>query len=345
MKRKRESPIRPVVAAIVLAAGEGKRMADPTRAKVCHEVAPGKTAISFLMEELRKAGVDVIAVVVGVRAEQVMQEVAPRYPGTIFAYQPEQLGTGHATWCGARPLLEVSNVSTFLVTMGDKMTTARVIRRLIQRRQAAGADLVFAVSRCTGENEQGRVVIDEDGRPLGIVEVPDLVTARIWAGLEDLFSKQNPLPCARLMQLMDEGLPPSGKVPKVLRALREEAEQRTAISWVEARELASEARRMVVIGSREVGPGWVEKHSPFANEAVYVFSRRALTSVLDRLSPNNAQGEVYLTDAVAYLSGRPQKFRVEVCEIGQDEIASFNTPKELERVRASVASWLAGDGQ
>lgn len=332
------------LAAVVLAAGAGKRMQDEGRAKVCHEVAPGVTAISFLLGELAKAGVDLVSVVVGVRAEQVRAEVAPRFPSAIFAHQAEQLGTGHAARCGAQPLLAAGAAETILVAMGDKMTTAAVLRRLIRQHQQARADLTFAASPCAGRGEQGRVVVAEDGRPLAIIETPDLVAARAWEALQAALAEQDPLPSRRVADILEAALPASGKVPPVLRALLQATDLEATLSSQRARELAPDARATLALPGRECPPDWVEQHAPLANEALYAFSARGLRFVLERLSPDNAQGEIYLPDAVAELSARPDQFTVALCEVDPSEIATFNTREQLEEVRAFVARWMAEGG-
>ncbi len=334
----------PGIAAVVLAAGAGKRMQDESRAKVCHEVAPGVTAISFLLGELAKAGVNLVSVVVGVRAEEVRAEVAPRFPSAIFAHQAEQLGTGHATRCGAQPLLAAGAAETLLVAMGDKMTTARVLRRLIRRHREAGADLTFAASPCAGRGEQGRVVVDEDARPLAIVETPDLVAARAWGALEAALGERDPLPSGRVTEILEAALPASGKVPPVLRGLLEAASVEATLSSRRARELAPGARATVALPGRDADPDWVEEHAPLVNEALYAFSPRGLRFALERMSPDNAQGEIYLPDAVAELRARPEEFTVAVCEVDPSEIATFNTREQLEEVRASVARWMGEGG-
>ncbi len=315
-------------------------MTDRSRAKVCHEVAPGRSAISFVLDQLAAAGVEVMSVVVGARAEEVKAEVTARRPGTLFAFQPQQLGTGHATWCGAEPLLAAGAMKTFLVAMGDKMMTRGVAAKLLQRHFEASADLTFAASLCSSDNEQGRVVLDDEGRPLGIVEVADLVAVRAWRALEAAYVEQDPLPSWRVWEIVEAVLPASRKVPPVLKPLLAAAGEAPELTLRRTRELAPQARSTVALGKAHVDPDWIESRAPLVNEALYVFSREALRCALGCLAPDNAQGEVYLTDAVALLRSRPEGFRLQVCEVGPDELASFNTQEELEAVRTRVASWL-----
>jgi UDP-N-acetylglucosamine diphosphorylase/glucosamine-1-phosphate N-acetyltransferase len=79
-------------AAIVLAAGKGKRMKSDLP-KVLHEIH-GRPIITILLDTLLKVGFDKIVVVIGFKGELVKQAL-DKYP-VSFAWQNEQLGTGHA---------------------------------------------------------------------------------------------------------------------------------------------------------------------------------------------------------------------------------------------------------
>lgn len=64
------------------------------------------------------------------------------------------------------------------------------------------------------------------------------------------------------------------------------------------------------------------------NQSYYVFDAAELVEVLDALTPNNAQGEYYLTDAPAILLSRHKT--VEALPILRPiEAVSVNTPEEL----------------
>ena len=80
--------------AIILAAGEGKRMKSYIP-KVLHTVA-GKPMLHCVIDSCTIAGIDDITVVVGNGAEEVKK--ATPHP-VQFVLQEEQLGTGHAALC------------------------------------------------------------------------------------------------------------------------------------------------------------------------------------------------------------------------------------------------------
>jgi bifunctional UDP-N-acetylglucosamine pyrophosphorylase/glucosamine-1-phosphate N-acetyltransferase len=84
-----------------------------------------------------------------------------------------------------------------------------------------------------------------------------------------------------------------------------------------------------------------------ANSSIYVFRTDILWPALDRLTPANAQGELYLTDAVRDLVQAGHRVAVHVAE-DPDETAGVNTRVELAsaaarlRDRINTAHMLAG---
>ncbi|MBO5438396.1 MAG: NTP transferase domain-containing protein [Thermoguttaceae bacterium] len=65
------------------------------------------------------------------------------------------------------------------------------------------------------------------------------------------------------------------------------------------------------------------------NQSYYVFDAAELVDVLDALTPNNAQGEYYITDAPAILLSRGKTVRA-LPLLRPQEAVSVNTPEELE---------------
>ncbi len=100
-------------AAIILAAGKGKRMKSDLP-KVLHCINK-KPLIRILMETITKLSLDRLAIVIGYRGEMVRDELAD-YKAD-FVWQKKQLGTGHAVM-QARELFENFD-GTVLVTAGD----------------------------------------------------------------------------------------------------------------------------------------------------------------------------------------------------------------------------------
>lgn len=71
------------------------------------------------------------------------------------------------------------------------------------------------------------------------------------------------------------------------------------------------------------------------NVGVYVFEAKALWEALEQLRPNNAQGELYLTDAPAYILARGGK--VGACPTcTAEEMLGVNTVEQLHQVEEIV---------
>jgi bifunctional UDP-N-acetylglucosamine pyrophosphorylase/glucosamine-1-phosphate N-acetyltransferase len=140
-------------AAVVLAAGKGKRMKSDLP-KVLHEIH-GRPMICFLLDTLAVMEFDRVVLVIGHKAELVREALAD-YP-VQFVIQEQQLGTGHAVGM-ARP--ELSDfVGTTLVAAGDvPFLSQRSITELFEvhaRTKAAATCLSAVFEDPTG---YGRIV-------------------------------------------------------------------------------------------------------------------------------------------------------------------------------------------
>ena len=151
---------------VILAGGMGTRMKSRLP-KVLHR-AGGLP----LVEHVVNTAVDIttpdrITVVVGSQADQVRAALSHR--GVQFAYQAEQLGTGHAVRM-CRDLLQ-SRSGYVVVVYGDgPLLSAATIRLLIEKQQ--GADTAATLIATTLENPRGygRLLLDDDGTVIDIVE-------------------------------------------------------------------------------------------------------------------------------------------------------------------------------
>ncbi|KFD40718.1 bifunctional N-acetylglucosamine-1-phosphate uridyltransferase/glucosamine-1-phosphate acetyltransferase [Peptococcaceae bacterium SCADC1_2_3] len=118
------------VAAVILAAGKGTRMRSHLP-KVLHKVC-GRPLLTYVLEAVKKAGVERIVVVVGFGAEQVVP-VAKVY-GEIV-YQEQQLGTAHALLQAEKVLAGFAG--DILVLGGDTpLITSTTLARLIETHQS-----------------------------------------------------------------------------------------------------------------------------------------------------------------------------------------------------------------
>lgn len=154
-------------AAIVLAAGEGKRMKSD-RAKVLHEVA-GVAMIDRVLESIREAGIDEIVVITGHREEQVREHLGAGVPCVT---QPEPKGTGHAVMFAEAALREFDGA--VLVACGDvPLLRSETIRAAFDEFESLGAAAVVLTTEVDDPTGYGRVLRDEKGDVIRIVEHKD----------------------------------------------------------------------------------------------------------------------------------------------------------------------------
>jgi bifunctional UDP-N-acetylglucosamine pyrophosphorylase/glucosamine-1-phosphate N-acetyltransferase len=160
---------------IVLAAGGGTRMRSKTM-KVLHPIG-GRSMIGHVLAAVSGLEPTRVCAVVGHQREQVGPHILECLPEAVLAVQDEQLGTGHAVRIALDALDEqqVTPVDgTVLIAYGDTpLLEGRTLRWFASEHQAAQA----AVSILSGVVDEprgyGRIVRDEDGDVLAIVEEKD----------------------------------------------------------------------------------------------------------------------------------------------------------------------------
>lgn len=155
------------VTALILAAGEGKRMRSE-RAKVIHQVN-GKAMIEWVYEAARDAGIEKCVVIVGHKAEQVMEYMGNRVE---YVLQEQRLGTGHAVQ-QARCFLS-GNGGFIVVLCGDTpLISARTIKNAIEYMKNGKYKAVVLTADLQNPHGYGRIVRDQEGNFAKIVEHRD----------------------------------------------------------------------------------------------------------------------------------------------------------------------------
>lgn len=101
------------MAAVILAAGEGKRMQSGSAKALCQVLF--RPMLDWVLDNCRQAGISRTCVVVGKSAEAVR---AILDPSVETALQAERKGTGHAALCAADFLRSLGEGDVF-VTLGD----------------------------------------------------------------------------------------------------------------------------------------------------------------------------------------------------------------------------------
>lgn len=157
----------PTVAAVVLAAGHGKRMRSQT-AKVLHPVA-GRTMAAWVLSAVAGAGIEGVHVVIGFQAEAVRASLGE---GPHYVYQAEQLGTGHAVLMAGPAIAD--RYEHTVVIMGDSvLLEADTLRSLVEGHVQSGASATLVSALAAAPGRYGRIIRAEGGRFFKTVEARD----------------------------------------------------------------------------------------------------------------------------------------------------------------------------
>ncbi|OPY40144.1 MAG: Bifunctional protein GlmU [Methanoregulaceae archaeon PtaU1.Bin222] len=118
--------------AVILAAGEGKRLRPLTRSRPKAMIPVGNIPVmDYVISSLKTCGIRDIIVVVGYRKEQVIRHLNTLDTGVTVAVQEKPLGTAHA-------LLQAKEYikDRFLVLPGDNFINSASIARIMDKRNA-----------------------------------------------------------------------------------------------------------------------------------------------------------------------------------------------------------------
>lgn len=138
--------------ALILAAGEGKRMKSET-SKVLHQVC-GKEMVNHVIDIMRKSGIQDVNVIVGNGKEQVIEKTKSR--DVSYSVQEEQLGTGHAVLC-AKAFLE-GKVGTVAIFTGDApLIQESTVASMLKNHAEGGFSATLLTSVIENPNGYGRI--------------------------------------------------------------------------------------------------------------------------------------------------------------------------------------------
>ena len=283
-------------AAIVLCAGKGTRMGDDSKNKVCFECA-GIPTIKRIIANMREAGVSRFVLVIGHQSQSVMDTLYEE-EGVVYAYQKEQKGTGHAAMCGLKALKTMGYTGPVILSMGDKIISTHVIRNLLEKSRTA--KVVWGVQPLSANFNGGRVVtIDE--KPYGVVEFAD----------------------AALMKLGEVSISDYEKTLKEIKLNPKKADK------VLKKALNSTPNSVVNLCGKTFTADEV-LNTKYANAGLYCFDLERAVEVIETLGSNNAQGEVYLTDALEKfaIKGEADIYEVKSAE----DMLTYSTKVELREI-------------
>lgn len=143
--------------AVILAAGEGKRMKSKLP-KVLHKVQ-GKTMVDWVIDTARDSGADDICVVIGHGGEQVKEALKDR--NVKFAVQSEQLGTGHAVMQAGDFIEDNADIIVFY---GDTpLITAETIKKMLDYHRKEDNSITIISAIVDNPAGYGHIIRDENG--------------------------------------------------------------------------------------------------------------------------------------------------------------------------------------
>src|SRR5436190_15690352 len=155
--------------AIILAAGKSTRMKSK-RPKVLHEIC-GKPMLDFVLHACYAAGCQRVQVVVGHGKDEVIAQFG-NDKRIKWVEQTEQLGTGHAARM-CEPNLHDFHGDVLILAGDGPLITATVLRTLLQAHHDDHAAASMATAVLDDPFGYGRVIRDEKGEFVEIIEQPD----------------------------------------------------------------------------------------------------------------------------------------------------------------------------
>lgn len=158
------------VAAVILAAGKGKRMNMQESNKVTAPLG-NKPIINHIVSFMKNLPIEQVYVVVGHAKESVMN--ALKDESVNFVEQKEQLGTGDALLCAVNVL--PSRITDIFVVYGDDAVFYNkkhlpIIEKLFAKHFSENPAITFLTIEQDNPTGLGRIVRDEHDNVVSIVE-------------------------------------------------------------------------------------------------------------------------------------------------------------------------------
>ena len=295
--------------AILLCAGKGSRMNDNSTNKVCFPVN-GVPAVKRTIDNMRRAGINKFIAVVGHKADKVM-ECLSCYDNVAYAYQAEQNGTGSAALMGLNVLDSLGYKGAALICMGDKIVSSDVITKLIDAYSSTEASTVFAVQPKVFNEGGGRIAV-KDGKVCGIYEQTDSYILKLGA-----LDEQN----TEAYEAALEDAPINEK------------KKRKVLSYASGH--IGELKPSVLLSGERFDHSDIES-CEYVNTATYLCDVEQTLKAIGMLDNNNAQGEIYLTDAINIMTAEGG---AEIIPISaKEDMLTFATKDELDEVSDYFAS-------
>ncbi|MBU0613089.1 NTP transferase domain-containing protein [Patescibacteria group bacterium] len=177
---------------VISAAGRGTRMKGLSKDKPKHLIeVNGKPFIFYLLENLKKAGLEDIVIVVGYKKE-ILEKFISKYDSNItIINQFEKLGNEYGTACPIKCVEDIMGNEQFLSVCGDDLYSVSDIKNMMKD------DDYHYVSGTVDEHPETKgVLITEDGYLEKIIEKPkefvgDLVNTGMYKFTPEIFKIAN----------------------------------------------------------------------------------------------------------------------------------------------------------
>lgn len=179
--------------AVILAAGEGKRLYPLTSSRSKHMIPiAGKPILEHLLLSIKDAGINDVLIVTG-----YYEKLVKNYFGRgskfglklTYIHQKNRLGTAHAIGLAENYIEE----PRFLVIYGDLIVDSSILKSILKKHKIRKIPCMCVVP--VDAPQQYGVIALEDDRVVGILEKPsseaygNLVNAGIYVFTKDIFKK------------------------------------------------------------------------------------------------------------------------------------------------------------
>lgn len=159
------------LAIAILAAGKGKRMGNPERAKVLTTLMD-RPLIEYVLHTALELAPSQTIVIVGHQRDAVTAFVRSVAPSAVCVVQPEQLGTGHAVQ-QIQPILAGKPCDVLILSGDVPLLSASTLSMFIKSHKGSGASLSVLTTIAKNPAGYGRIVRNGKGAISRIVEHKD----------------------------------------------------------------------------------------------------------------------------------------------------------------------------
>jgi N-acetylgalactosamine kinase len=325
----------PFFTSIILAGGKGSRMGTTTKHKSLFEIA-GKPAIFYLLDTLNSLSISNSAniVVVGAFSEQIMATLSINYNNILFAFQPEQKGTGNAAKYGAKILenlkidLNPDCIGVYIVA-GDAFIEKEPLELLTEHFLKTNSDLSFLVAPKKIRPDSGRIVLDEKSQPIASIEYWDLQKEIIKTQIYEEYNVKNWRNFSDIEYFIYSFFGTMKNIKKILPDIEQIRESvfKGTFDIEEFMEKRFKNIKHFFLGNKRYSAEEIENNAQWVNVSVYLVKPQVLFRALPKILRNNTQNEEYLTDIIQIIANMGKK--VTIVPYKEEGVMAFNNPEEL----------------